>query len=152
MLYSTYSALLFRGSNETCIQKCINLIEFTFSHSQCLHIIISWIRIFFESWSSISFNLRKHIERNFLMASLSYSSNPAQFHFEMLILHFIMDDINAEEKTMKLKNHPIWKTKQRNTYIFAASFKSSRQVISLSFNFSISVLAACFALPMAQPR
>jgi hypothetical protein len=39
-----------------------------------------------------------------------------------------------------------------NTYILAASFTNSLHVMSANFSFSISVFAACLALPTAQPK
>jgi hypothetical protein len=41
--------------------------------------------------------------------------------------------------------------KSQDTYILAASFTNSLHVISATFSFSISVFAACLALPTAQP-
>lgn len=39
-----------------------------------------------------------------------------------------------------------------NTYILPATFNNSDVDISANFNFSISVLAVCFAFPAAHPK
>jgi hypothetical protein len=50
-----------------------------------------------------------------------------------------------------LISHISTKELASDTYILAASFTKSLHVMSPSFSFSISVFAACLALPTAQP-
>ena len=67
------------------------------------HIIIAGIRILFQSRSSIPLSVGENIVGNFLVLAIRDPSDPAELHLEMLILHFVVNDIDAAQGSVKNK-------------------------------------------------
>ena len=114
-----------------------------------------------------------------LVLEVRLLTHPAELKLEFLVFCVVVDLVDAarrgrKEKIRKRKRKKKKKKKKKKeekkkkkekkrkekivnaseeiTHIFATSFAASREVISVSFSFSISVLAASFPLPIAQPK